>query len=63
MRWTRHVVFMGREEFIQGFSGKARKKETIQRPSCRWDNNINMALRGLCGMDWIHLAHDRDQLF
>jgi hypothetical protein len=56
---------MGREESTQGFSGKARRKETIQRPRCRWEDNINMDLRdiGLCGMNWIHLAQYKDQLF
>jgi hypothetical protein len=29
----------------------------------RWENNIKTDLRGIggCGMDWIHLAQDRNQ--
>jgi hypothetical protein len=66
MRWTRHVAFMGRgEESIQGFDGKAKRKETTRRPRCRWEDNINIDLRdiGWGGMDWIDLAQDRDQHF
>jgi hypothetical protein len=33
------------------------------RPKRRWDDNIRMDLReiGWEGVDWIHLAQDRDQ--
>jgi hypothetical protein len=35
----------------------------LGRPSHRWVDNIKMVLRaiGWDGMDWIDLAHDRDQ--
>jgi hypothetical protein len=44
--------------------GKLEGKTSLGRPRCRWVDNINMNLRELrfCGMDWIDLALDRDQL-
>jgi hypothetical protein len=35
----------------------------LGRHSCRWKDNIKMDLReiGWGGMDWSHLAQDRDQ--
>jgi hypothetical protein len=43
--------------------GKPEGKSPLGRPSSRWVDNIKMDLReiGLDGMDWIHLAQDRDQ--
>jgi hypothetical protein len=37
---------------IQGFGGKARRKETIGIPRRRWKDNITMDLREIvyCGM-------------
>jgi hypothetical protein len=34
-----------------------------KRPLCRWEDNIKMDLKetGLEGVDWIHMAQDRDQ--
>jgi hypothetical protein len=34
-----------------------------ERPRRRWVDNIKMDLReiGMCGMDWIDLAQDREQ--
>jgi hypothetical protein len=45
------------KEYMQGFDGKAR------RPRHRWETNIKMDLRGIGwgGIDWIHVAQDRDQ--
>jgi hypothetical protein len=39
------------------------EKRSLRRPRCRWEDNIKMDLReiGLEGVDWIHLAQDRDQ--
>jgi hypothetical protein len=31
MRWAEHVACMGAEKCIQGFSGKARRKETTRK--------------------------------
>jgi hypothetical protein len=43
--------------------GKPEGKRPLGRPSCRCADDINMDLReiGWGGMDWIDLAHDRDQ--
>jgi hypothetical protein len=48
---------------IQDFGGKARRKETIGRPICRWVDNITIDLReiGWGGIDWIDLPQDTDQ--
>jgi hypothetical protein len=53
---------MGEEECVQGFDGKARRKETTGRPRHRWEDGIRMDLReiGWGSVEWIHLAHDRD---
>jgi hypothetical protein len=40
------------------------KERALGRPKCRqWEDNIKMDHReiGWGGMDWIHLAKDRDQ--
>jgi hypothetical protein len=38
-------------------------KIQLERPRCRWENNINIYLQevGWGGMDWIDLARDRDR--
>jgi hypothetical protein len=43
--------------------GKPEGKKPLGRPRCRWEDNIKMNLRETVsdGMDWIHLAQDRDQ--
>jgi hypothetical protein len=43
--------------------GKPEGKGPLGRPRRTWENNIKMDLReiGWGSMDWIHLAHDRDQ--
>jgi hypothetical protein len=43
--------------------GKAEGKRPLRKPRRRWEDNIKMDLReiGWGGMDWIDLAHDRDQ--
>jgi hypothetical protein len=43
--------------------GKRGGKRPLARPRRRWVDNIKMDLREirLDGMDWIYLAHDRDQ--
>jgi hypothetical protein len=42
---------------------KPEGKRPLGRPRRRWVDNIKMDLReiGWDGMDWIHLAQDRDQ--
>jgi hypothetical protein len=59
MRWAGHVARMG-EESVQGFGGKARRKESLERPRGRWKNGIRMDLREIgWGVKWIQLAQDR----
>jgi hypothetical protein len=38
-------------------------KRPLRRPRHRWEDNIKVHLKetGLEGVDWIHLAHDRDK--
>jgi hypothetical protein len=42
---------------------KPEEKTPLGRPRRRWEDNIKMDLRerGCGGMDWIHLAEDREQ--
>jgi hypothetical protein len=44
---------------------KTEGKRPLERPRCRWEDNIRMDLReiGLEGVDWMHLAYDMDQLW
>jgi hypothetical protein len=50
--WNAYTVLMGKPE----------GKRPLGRSKLRWENNIKMGLReiGWGGMDWIHLAQDRD---
>jgi hypothetical protein len=43
--------------------GKPEGKRPLERSKRRWEDHIKMNLRGkgLEGVDWIHLAHDRDR--
>jgi hypothetical protein len=43
--------------------GKPEGKRPLGRQTRKWENNIRMDLKekGWGGMDWIHLAQDRDQ--
>jgi hypothetical protein len=43
--------------------GKLEGKRSLGRTICRWVDNIKIYLReiGWNGMDWIHLAQDRDK--
>jgi hypothetical protein len=43
--------------------GKPEGKRPLRRPRHRWVDNVRMDLReiGWDGMDWIHLARDRDR--
>jgi hypothetical protein len=45
------------------FVGKPGGKRPLERPGCRWLNNIKMDIGeiGWGGMDWMDLAQDRDQ--
>jgi hypothetical protein len=52
------------EECIQGFGGKARRKEPLGTPGYRWEDNIKMDCReiGWGSANWIHLAEDRNYM-
>jgi hypothetical protein len=43
--------------------GNPEVKKPLGRPRSRWEDNIKMDLEevGWEGVDWIHLAQDRDQ--
>jgi hypothetical protein len=43
--------------------GKPEEQKPLVRSRCRWEDNIkiNLTETGCDGMDWIHLAQDRDQ--
>jgi len=44
--------------------GKSERRRPFGKPRRRWEDNIRMDIRkiGWEGVDWIHLAQDRDQL-
>jgi len=48
---------------IQGFCGNPEGKRPLGRPRRRWEDNMKLDLQevGCGGMDWIHLAQDRDR--
>jgi hypothetical protein len=41
--------------------GRPEGKRPLERPRCRWEDNIKMDLReiGIDGANWIQLAQDR----
>jgi hypothetical protein len=51
------------ERRVQGFGGEPEGKRTLERPRCRWEDNIKMDPQEVgCGsMDWVELAQDRDR--
>jgi hypothetical protein len=50
------------EKLIKILVEKPEGKRTLGRPRRRWEGNIRMDLRemGWEGVDWIHVAQDRD---
>jgi hypothetical protein len=51
------------EQYIKILVVKLEGKRRRGSSSCRWEDNIRMDLRGIGwgGVDWIHLAQDRDR--
>jgi hypothetical protein len=42
--------------------GKREGKRLVGKPRRRWEGNIKISsVIGMCGMDWIELAQDRDR--
>jgi hypothetical protein len=43
--------------------GKPEVKRPLERPTCRWEDNIRTDVREIWweDMDWIHLVQDRNQ--
>jgi hypothetical protein len=64
MRWVRHVVFMGEiRSAYKMLVGKRERKRPFGRKRDTLEYNIRMDLTEIWrhGMDWFHLAQDRDQ--
>jgi hypothetical protein len=63
--WAGHVAHMG--EMRNAYKILVRKpegKRLLKRPRLRWDGNVTLDLGeiGWEGVDWIHLAQDRDKV-
>jgi hypothetical protein len=64
MRWSGHAAHMGiKRDCYKVFLGKPDGKSPLEAPRWRWEANIKTDFRetGWGGIDWIHLAQDRDQ--
>jgi hypothetical protein len=64
MRWVGHVALTGdMRNAYKIFVGKPEGKRPLGRPRRRWEDKIRMDLKeiGWKGVDWLHLAQDRDQ--
>jgi hypothetical protein len=62
--WAEHVARMGEMRNVYNILvGNLEGKSSLGGPRHRWDNNSVMDLReiGWEGVDWIHLAQERDQ--
>jgi hypothetical protein len=62
VRCAGHVACMGeRRDLYRVLMGKPEGKRPLERPRCRWEDNIKMDLKEVgCGvMDWIKLALDK----
>jgi len=63
-RWVGHVARMGEMRIpIVFWLENLKGRDHSGRPNHRWEDNTEMDLReiGWIGVDWIHLAQDRDQ--
>jgi hypothetical protein len=58
------VARMGEGRNVHGvLVGKPKRKRQLGRPGRRWEDGIKMDLREIgWGVEWIHLAQDRDRL-
>jgi hypothetical protein len=63
MSWGQ-VAYMGEGRGVYRILvGKPEENRPLGRPSCEWEDNIEMDLQEVeCGgIDWIELAQDRDR--
>jgi hypothetical protein len=63
IKWAGLAARIGAKRNVYRMSmGKPEGKRSLERRRRRWVDNIKMDLReiGWGGMDWIHLAQDRD---
>jgi hypothetical protein len=64
VRWTGHIIRRVEKRNVYRFSvGKPEGRRLLGSPRCRWEDNIKLDVRKIRwgGMDWIHLAQDREQ--
>ena len=63
MRWAGHVTHMEEGRGVRKvLVGKPEGKRQLERPRCRWEDNIKMDLEVGRGYgDWMELAQDRDR--
>jgi hypothetical protein len=64
MRWAGHMAHMGEGRNVyRVLMGKPEGKRPLERSRRRWEDGIKMDLReiGWGGVEWIHLAQDRDR--
>jgi hypothetical protein len=64
MRWAGHAAYMGEMRNAYNiFVAKPEGKRSFWRHAHRSENNIKMNMCDIFweGVDWIHLAQDRDQ--
>jgi hypothetical protein len=62
MRWAGYVAHMrARRNACSIMVGNPERKRPVERPGCRWKDNIKMVLGEIAwgGMDWIDLAQGR----
>jgi hypothetical protein len=62
MRWAGHVARVGEGRGVyRVLVGRPEGKRPLERPRCRWEDNIKMDVRevGMDGVNWIRLAQDR----
>jgi hypothetical protein len=61
--WVENVARMKKMNACRILMGKPEGKRPLGRPRRRWMDNIKTDLREIewDGVDWIHMAQDRDQ--
>jgi hypothetical protein len=63
LKWTGHLARMRKErKLYKVLFGNPEEKRPLARPTRRWEDGIKIHLRevGWEGVEWIHLAQDRD---